>query len=276
MGDPLHGHLAKATRAPGCAGLQELEALLQVTPTSYLRQLPGRQTFLWPEKSPRWVVKRFVGDDRGDRRFDRRAGNAGRSPGQREFENLEALGARGLRVPEPVAWLQSGGRSLLLMEFVPHGATLQERLSDSPRTWRTWRTPLLDMVLALHAAAPDSDPGFHRDFYLQHILITGEPEQLCLIDVGRVRLAESVRQRWHEKDLAALAHSAPTSLGECKRLAWLDRYLARLLGPEPRSIARKRLFSWAKAVHKRQIRMQKHRPRHGEDPPEPPGFSARR
>lgn len=266
MGDPSHGHLAAGTRTPNCGGLGELEDLLQVSPGSFLRQLPGRQTFLWPEEGPQWVVKRFEGDNRGDRRFDRLAGKPGRSPAQREFDNLEALGQRAMRVPEPLGWFQSGELSMLLMEFVPHGTNLQERLAQSPRAWRAWRRPVLNMVQALHAPVSDSTRGFHRDFYLQHLLITGEPEQLCLIDVGRVRLTSGVRQRWFEKDLAALAHSAPDSIGKLQRLAWLGSYLDNLLGPEPRPIARKRLLSWAKAIQKRQSRMRKHTPRHGEEP----------
>ncbi|MCP5022112.1 MAG: hypothetical protein GY930_10065 [bacterium] len=266
MGDPLRGHLAEATRAPRCETLQELVALLAVTPSSFLRQMPGRETFSWPERSPQWVIKRFEGDEKSDSRFDRRQGMAGRSPGQREFENLVALRLRGMGVPEPLGWLQSGDHSLLLMAFVPHASNLRDRLLQCPEAWRTWRSPLLGMTLALHAPAPDSEPGFHRDFYLQHFLISGEPERLCLIDVGRVRLVGQVKQRWFEKDLAALDHSGPAFLGDLKRLAWLGRYLDGILGPVPRPMARKRLFSWAKTIRKRQIRMQKHHPRHGEGP----------
>ncbi|MFT4648291.1 MAG: hypothetical protein ACI9X4_001513 [Glaciecola sp.] len=264
MGAALEGHLTPAALAQGFVGLEDLKSLLDVPVSAFLRQLPGRQTFLWPSGGARWVVKRFEGDDRGDRRFDRRAGQAGRSPGQREYDNLLALSARGLRVPEPLAWLGQGDRSLLLMEYVPHAENLRGRLTDSPESWKLWRASLLEMTLALHAPSSEGVGAYHRDFYLQHLLITSPQEALCLIDVGRVRLKKGVRQRWFEKDLAALAHSAPTALGELARLAWLRRYLKRLLGPLDRAGTRKRLFAWAKAIQNRRRRMEKHQPRHGE------------
>jgi len=264
MGAPLHGHLTPAAIEQGLPALQELQDWLHVEAPTYLRRLPGRQTYLWPAKDPKWVVKRFEGDARADRWFDRRTGQGGRCPAHREFDNLVALGGRGLQVPGPLAWIQVGDRSLMVMEFVPHSQTLRDRLEQSPGSWRVWRNGLLDLVLDLHGRAGSPQAGHHRDLYLQHLLLTGDPERLCLIDVGRVRLKSGVRQRWFEKDLAALAHSAPDSLGERKRLAWLARYLEGLAGPVDRAQARKRLFTWARAIQNRMRRMEKHQPRHGE------------
>jgi hypothetical protein len=264
MGDSAEGQLAPAAPAQGLHGLQDLEALSAAEPSVFLRRLPTRETFQWPQAAPTWVIKRYRGDSMTDRWFDRRIGRGGRCAARREFDNLLQLQARGLRVPEPLGWWSRGEHSLLVMEYVPHGGTLRDGLTDSPAGWKVWRSPLLELVLGLHGIGRDSLAGFHRDFYLQHLLITGSPGVLCLIDVGRVRLMRDVRRRWFVKDLAALAHSAPDSLGELARLAWLGRYLDGLLGGLDRAASRQRLLAWARAIHRRQTRMEKHRPRHGE------------
>ncbi|HRV83060.1 MAG TPA: lipopolysaccharide kinase InaA family protein, partial [Planctomycetota bacterium] len=176
------------------------------------------------------------------------------------------LARAGVRVPKPVAWFQSDADSLLMMDRVPAESDLRQILTEDPKAWARFRRPLLALVVGLHGPARGTE-RFHRDLYLQHILVEVGTEQLWLIDVGRVGLGPKVRQRWLEKDLAALAHSAPASLGHTERLAWLGRYLTLRLGSLPRREHRARLMRWARAIDTRRARMARHRPRFGETGP---------
>jgi len=189
--------------------------LFGARPESFLRRAGGRETFRWSdgEFGP-VIVKRLPG--RG---------------GRREHDNLEALRARGLPVPRPIAWAQEGSRapfggpvrSLVVMEEIEHRETLRDRLRHSDASERRrWSAELLLVVARLHGGG-----WHHRDLYLQHFLLQpeGETSRLVMIDVGRARRDPFARRRWHVKDLAALRHSCPASVGDREQLRFLSRYL---------------------------------------------------
>jgi len=231
----------------------DLTELLTVRPRHFLRAVPGRETFLWPEGPPdALVVKRTRGDLSRDRWYDRLRGHGVRSPGQREYENLSALAEAGVTVPVAVGWARGAGElSLVAMERVPHERTLRDEAgSPSPAGCPERLTALVQLVLRLHRAG-----WYHRDLYLQHFLI-GADDRLVLIDVGRARCEKRPRRRWFVKDLAALLHSTPAEVPLRTRLRFLVDYLN---GRGIHGRARRR--RWARAVGTKARRLGAHRPR---------------
>jgi tRNA A-37 threonylcarbamoyl transferase component Bud32 len=221
-GSEGRGALGEAARGHGFGSLEELRPLLWAKPERCYRQVPGRLTFPWPEPgSPRVVVKRFVGDLRRDRWYEYLRGRR-RSPGQREYENLVGLRAAGLPVPEALGWYACGQESLVVMAFVPHGETLRQHLDGASQAdLRRWVERLAPLVARLHAQG-----WYHRDLYLEHLVLAGSEAQpeLMLLDLGRARCERQPRARWLHKDLGALLHSAPAELGLRARLRGLVLY----------------------------------------------------
>lgn len=216
---------------PATANLPDL---FRATPEVFLRRSGGRETFRWKaETGESYIVKRMPG-----------------SGGRREHDNLAALRSEGLPVPRPIAWAQEGSRvlfggpvrSLVVMEDVEHEETLRDRL-ESART-----AELLEIVARLHGLG-----WHHRDLYLQHFLVG---TNLVLIDVGRARRDPHARRRWYVKDLAALRHSCPASVGAREQLRFLSRYL------DLRGVLDRRERSrWARAIASKAAQMARHVPR---------------
>jgi len=201
------------------------------------------------------VVKRMEGDEAREGWYERLRRGSVRSPGRREYDNLEALAADGVPVPCARAWFEEGSRSLVVMDLVPHRETLRERAAAcSAAERRVWLDRLLAVVLSLH------DHGwYHRDLYLQHFILPESGPPLVLLDVGRARRESAPRQRWFVKDLAALLHSTPDEVAQSERLRFLVAYL-RARGVDGRGAHRR----WARVIERRRARMARHVPRHGE------------
>ncbi len=236
--------------------------LLDVVPQRWMRRVPGRETFAWPQAgSPSVVVKRTRGVEWREAWYERLQGRDVRSPGRREYENLSALAELGFPVPRPLGWGETeerrrgARRSLVVMQYVPHAENLRERIEREPDLdLSSWSRRVLELVTRLHASG-----WYHRDLYLQHFLALDDPEALVLIDVGRARREDRPRMRWFVKDLAALAHSAPVRVSSFAKLRFLARYL------DVRGIrARRARRAWARAIEAHRGRMARHRPRHGE------------
>jgi hypothetical protein len=238
--------------------LEWLGALLACEPRTWLRRMPGRESFVWPGPiaDEPLVVKRF--DGRLAFLAKLLALDA-RTEGRREFDNLGALAALGLAVPRPVAWLEERRslfgplrpRSLVVMEAVEHRATLRDVAERDPRAAvERFLGPLARTVARLHAAG-----WYHRDLYLQHWIVA--ERGLVLLDVGRCRRESSPRERWFVKDVAALLHSTPNGVGARSRLRFLARYLD-LRGVEGRAARRR----FARDVLVKAARIAAHEPRH--------------
>ena len=232
----------------------------QRTVTHVLREAPGRETALLVSGPERVIEKRFHGGDRLEAWFELFHGQLPRSPAQREYAALRTLHEAGLAVPSPISLASSGRRSSLRMEYVPHSQTLKDRLAEAgPAERRELGDRLLRMVLRLHGLG-----WYHRDLYLEHVLLREGTGELVLIDLGRARHGNPTRERWFEKDLAALAHSAPPEVGRPERLRFLCAYLT---GRGVRDRSSRRRF--AAATARRAARMGRHQPRHGVSHPLP-------
>lgn len=230
-------------------------ALLAHEPALWLRRMPRRETFLVQAPGgARLVVKRAEGDARRERWYERLRGRAPRSPGRRECENLAALLSDGVAVPRPLAWLETGSggreRSAAVMEYVEHDETLRQRLARAGRAERDdLAETLLALVVALHGHG-----WYHRDLYVHHVVVE-RGGTLVLLDVGRARREPRPRRRWLVKDLAALLHALPPSVGASERMRFLDRWLERT----GRDRADRR--GWARRIVRKQRRFAAHEPR---------------
>ncbi|MBK7643352.1 MAG: hypothetical protein IPJ19_09905 [Planctomycetes bacterium] len=184
----------------------------------------------------------------------------GRSPAEVEHANLRDLEADGLPVPHPLGWDVRRERlarcSVVAMERIEHTQTLRDRLFRAPEgERRDLAERLLTLVVRLHAAG-----WYHRDLYLQHLVL--REEELVLLDVGRARRDRAPRRRWFVKDLAALLHSTPRNVSVRARLEFLARYL------DARGITRRaERRAWLAAILRRAERTARHTPRHGETRP---------
>ncbi len=234
----------------------DLEELFALTPTTFLRRMPGRETFVWPGREGR-IVKRFVGGESRDRWYERLRGRTPRSPARREAENLVALAHDGIAVPQALGWAEkdsrsggSGSRSAMVMGTVPHDRDLRACLAQAePAEVERWLEPLARVVADLHRRG-----WYHRDLYLQHFVLHAETEELFLLDVGRARRESSPRRRWFVKDLAALLHSTPRAVSTDQRARFLARWL-ELTGFSGRAA------DWTRAIQAKAKRLAAHAPR---------------
>lgn len=270
---------ARGWIAPGVAAAPPgdpagaLEALFDLQPADWLRRIPGRETFVAPAGAGEWplgpaIVKRFRGDNRRDRWFERLRRIDARSPARREAENLAELQQAGFPVPRPLLWVEepgSDGRSALAMQRVDHDETLTERLARSaPAERRAWQERAAALVGRLHGAG-----WYHRDLYCEHLILPtlpatpgdGDEEPLVLLDLGRARRQSRPRTRWFIKDLAALQHSAPPPVGARERLRFLVSYLAAR-GADGEAFGRRERRDLARAVLRKAARLARHAPRH--------------
>lgn len=232
-----------------------------------LRTIPGRTTELLEHGGLRLVHKRIARDAPRDAWHDRLRGRR-RTPAEREHDNLDGLRDAGIRVPTPVGWYaEPDGASGVLMEFVPHGATLRTRLDAAGATERrALLVELAETAARLHRAG-----WFHRDLYVEHFVLPDDGRGWTLLDVGRARKSQAPRRRWFVKDLAAIEHSLPTSVGPDERRAVLERWRADSGRAGGWSGAR-----WRRAIARRAARMAAHVPRHVdlETPDLPPRLPA--
>ncbi|MDF1799365.1 MAG: lipopolysaccharide kinase InaA family protein [Planctomycetota bacterium] len=171
------------------------------------------------------------------------------------------MAAAGLPVPRPLLWVRRGSSSLVVLEYHAHARTLRGALEAGEPC-----APALDelarLTASMHAAG-----WYHRDLYLEHLLVTGDG--LVLIDAGRARQDPLPRLRWLAKDLAALSSSAPDAL-DFARLRFLVRW-RRALARAGRPVDVRVLVA---DIARRAARMRAHTPRHQHrslDPATPAG-----
>jgi tRNA A-37 threonylcarbamoyl transferase component Bud32 len=231
----------------------------------FLRRTQGRETFHTgplPGLPPGCIVKRTHGAPRGESWYTRLSDR--RSAGQREHQNLVALRADGILVPEAIAWCEERPiagpvRSAVIMEHVVHAETLREALARADQRERARLcAALLAIVARLHARG-----WYHRDLYLQHFVVRASDGALVLIDVGRARREDRPRARWLVKDLAALLHSTPSAVTDRERLGFLARWMSAM-----RITARGARRSFLRAVIRKRARMAAHVPRDEREPAE--------
>jgi hypothetical protein len=228
-----------------------------------LRRMPGRVTLRLAAPGGRpLVVKRTEGPAERDglarwlRRFRLGAGSeTSACPARREFEALATLGALGLQVPAPLAW---GRRvelersvGIVVMALVPHAESLRQRLARVPADAARFAPELAALVARLHGAG-----WYHRDLYLEHVVVEASTERLVLLDLARARGERAPRRRWFVKDLGALA-STP-GVDEAARCRFFELYCdLRGIPPSARG-------AWVRAILARARRIARHVPRHAD------------
>lgn len=265
-GDPLRKHwvsprFEELAQAPTRPLVEEIFAL---EPETYLRRMPGRETFAWPGRSE-LVVKRFRGGEARDWWFDSLTRGQLRSPARREGENLSAMHKAGIRVPRVLGWFERrrakhhpslGGESALVMEHVPHTETLAQCLAAStPGQVVGWSEELVEFVARLHRAG-----WYHRDLYMEHFVLA--EDGLVLLDVGRARWQAEPRTRWFVKDLAALVHSTPDNVPRSVHMRFMMRWLERSGRGAGLDFPR-----WVLSVQHKAARLGAHAPRHVHEDP---------
>lgn len=261
LADSGHGrHATLESRAAPMHAELDPRPFLDHVPDAWLRRTQGRESFATgplPGHAAGVIVKRTTGGPRGERWFDRLRVRRGASPGRVEYDNLVALADDGVPVPRAISWCDERARpgarrSLVVMERVVHRETLRDHLARASEPERRVALErLLAIVVNLHRHG-----WYHRDLYVQHVLVRAFDGAYVLIDVARARRARSPRARWFVKDLAAILHSLPESVGDRAGLrfvtAWLDAMGVRSRG------ARRR---WVAAIARKRARMAAHVPR---------------
>ncbi len=133
-----------------------------------------------------------------------------------EWRILEALAARGLPVPKPVAasYQRSGlfYRCDLITQRIPQSQPLSAALAAAPLPERVWRE-IGAVIARLHLAGAD-----HADLNAHNILCG---ESITVIDFDRGRLRPP--GAWRQRNLTRLRHS----LDKISRGLPGDRYSAR-------------------------------------------------
>ncbi len=233
----------------------ELASAMGAEPTTTWRSIPGRVTFPWPQaptpspSSARVVIKRF---DRAQGWLGRRSPD----PARAEYEALVALCGLGIPVPQPILHARSPrlGRSMVLMEEVPHRRSLRQAIAadaDPVHRARAEALRLAELAARLHGAG-----WYHRDLYLQHLVEREGDGELVLLDLGRARWGRRPRARWFQKDLSALHLSGAEDYREALLGELLPEYF-RLRG-----LSSAALPAWERAIRRRSARVLARHPRH--------------
>ncbi len=170
------------------------------------------------------------------------------SPAAREFANLRAAEALGVRVPAAVAMGERLGPGLRLQSFlmveelvgldelhrvIPRKAEVRE-----PLDFEGWKRAVVRR-LAHATARLHSENWFHKDLYLCHFFLTTDVardgvEGLTLIDLHRMTRHRWTRFYWLVKDLGQLLFSTfgVTGLTDRDRLRFWAIY--RRLTDQPK------------------------------------------
>lgn len=179
-----------------------------------------------------------------------------------EWRWLHELPAIGLAVPEPLAFVRRGRRSVLVTSAV-NGRPLDVVIAEAMA--RGEHAAIADFacqVVAVAVAALHASGLVYRDLYWNHLFVDrlGPGARLVFLDVERVFAPRVCRRRWHVKDLAGLVSSFPGTLSPKSAMRFLRAYLlARGDAPNGRAL-RRWLFVHVGAKSKR---IRAHVPKYG-------------
>jgi hypothetical protein len=173
-----------------------------------------------------------------------------------EWHWLHVMPLLGLRVPQPIAWIGRGGRSLLVTAAL-RGRALDAWAVDAADSG--WLDALVDYACA-HVAPQVRrlhDCGLaYRDLYWNHVWCedprAGTPP--LFLDVERVFQPRWRRRRWLVKDLAGLWATVPVELPKHAAVRFLRAYFGEPLAPHRALLA---------AIERKAERIRRHEPRYG-------------
>ncbi len=190
--------------------------------------------------------------------------NTNSSPARLEWDNHLIMRRSGFDVPDPVAMGETHANfsipaeSFLITREVPgpsldkvlvHGLPGQIGRRDQKLVQSVIRD-LSGLVRRLHSAG-----FYHKDLYLQHLIVKDDPRwgRPYMVDLQRVEQKFPPHRRWLIKDIAALHYSAPASFSKADRLRFLLQYLGKTrVDPLTRK--------WISEVQARVTRMKGHTP----------------
>lgn len=131
-----------------------------------------------------------------------------------EYHAIRQLQQLGIKVPTVAAygrrgWFPATFESFLVTDDVGEHVSLE----DHCRFWAAHRPTFAHkqelLLQAADIARTMHTAGIcHRDFYLCHLLLTGNGEPLTVIDLHRALIKPDLHVRWRIKDLAGLYFSA--------------------------------------------------------------------
>jgi hypothetical protein len=173
-----------------------------------------------------------------------------------EWHWLHVLPLLGVRVPEAIAWIGRGRRSLLVTAGLPGRALDAWAVDAADEGW-------LDELVAYACehVAPQvrrlHDAGLaYRDLYWNHVWSEHPREggASMFLDVERVFQPRWRRRRWLVKDLAGLLASVPVELPPRAALRFLRAYFGEPLAPHRALLA---------AIERKAEAIRQHEPRYG-------------
>jgi len=252
------------------SGLTSFESLFSHSTGEIVRQLDNRITsriVLRGESRDEAVfLKRHERASMAQRLRPRLRGSLPTLGARYEWDAILRFHAAGLPTMTPIAFGESGGRSLVMTQDLYAKGTLLEWVNEtfagtgpetgaSPATVTSLVRRLAERIAQIARRMHDCRMH-HQDFYLNHLLYCGAIEELEIrvIDLGRVRQPRRLTRRWIIKDLAQLDFSA-RRLSCSERLRFLRLYLGRPFRPEDRWLVR-RIFVKSR-------RIAAHTARHG-------------
>ena len=188
---------------------------------------------------------------------------------RREFDALEHLSGKGVRVPGVAAcgvrgWNPARQQSFILLDAIEAATSLEDYTSDwalrapVPAIKHRLIRAVAAMTRAMHSAGVN-----HRDLYICHFLLHHNPPDirtpvLTLIDLHRAQMRHHVPRRWQTKDLGALLFSCE-AIG-LNRRDWF-RFVREYSGSSLRQALATDPSFWL-AVERRARRLSEKRRRH--------------
>jgi hypothetical protein len=173
-----------------------------------------------------------------------------------EWRWLHLLPLLGIRVPEPVAWLGSGRRSLLVTAAAAGRACDVWAVEAARDGWLAQWVQYAVRHVAPVVRQLHQRGLCHRDLYWNHVFAVDPRgnEAPTLIDVERVFAPRLRHRRWWIKDLAGLWSSVPVPLPERAALRFLRAYGGGTL---------RGVGGWLPAIRAKAARIRSHAPRFG-------------